>query len=493
VTGSETYHGNALPYSILPDSEIRKISEAIFQVMREIGIKFDLDPRAMDLFSDAGCDVSADGIVKFPIDLVKHSLDLAGKSIKIWNRSATDFIKIGVKRSVFWAGITCINVIDSETGERRPSTKDDLAAITKLGDALMNIDGICLPCKMTEKADARGEMEEFAVMVENTTKPLKYLCQYVEPLQAAIDIAASVRGGLDRLKEKPYFIFTISPMPLCYAQHNIDQIFLVVENGIPANLGGMSIGGASTPITHAGNIVSMMATDFAGIVLVQLIKEGSFCMVGSLPAFMNPLTGSLGGIGEIGPVETARRQTAGLFGLPTSSWAGVSLSAQFNQDAVFELTKSMLQTAHSRAADYVSVGSIEGLLTYSPHALLFCNDIIGHVRHVLKGITVDDERLAFDIIKTVGIGGDFLSEMHTARHCRTEMHLPKYSNTMTYDTWVSRGRKDLVDRIDEDLQNLLQAHQVEPLSSATEKSIDAILKEHGASPGREQNASRIDF
>ncbi len=321
MTRSRTYHGDALPYNILPDPEIEKITETIFQVMGEIGIKFDPDPRAMDLFTDTGCDVSVDGIVKFPTDLVKHSLDSAGKSIKIWNRPATDYIEISTMHSVFWAGITCINVIDRETGERRPSTKDDLATITRLGDALENIDGICLPCKMTEKPDAHGEMEEFAVMVENTTKPLKYLCQYVEPLQAAIDIAASVRGGLDCLKEKSYFILTISPMPLYYTQDNIDQIFLVVENGIPANMGGMSIGGASAPITHAGNIVSMMATDFAGIVLMQLIREGSFCTVGSLPAFMNPLTGGLGGIGEIGAVETARRQTAGFFGLPTSSWA----------------------------------------------------------------------------------------------------------------------------------------------------------------------------
>jgi trimethylamine--corrinoid protein Co-methyltransferase len=472
-----------VPYSILPDSEMQKIRTAIFQVMREVGIKFDPDPRAMDLFSDAGCDVSADGIVTFPTDLATHSLDSAGKSARIWNRSATEFMEISTTQSVFWAGITCINVIDYRTGERRPSTKADLADLSTLGDALTNIDGICLPCKMTERPDVRGEIEEFAVMVENTTKPLKYLCQYVEPLRAAIDMAAAVRGGLNRLKEKPYFILTISPMPLYYAQHNIDQIFLAVENGIPANMGGMSIGGASAPITHAGNIVSMMATDFAGIVLMQLIREGSFCSVGSLPAFMNPLTGNLGGIGEIGAVETARRQTAGLFGLPTSSWAGVSLSPHFNQEAVFELTTSMLQTAQSRAADYVSLGSIDGLLTYSPHALLFCDEMIGLVRHMLKGIGVDHETLAVDVMKNVGIGGDFLSEMHTARHCRTEMHLPKYSNTMAYDAWVSRGSKDLVDRIDDNLQKILDTHRIEPLSSVVKKDIDAILNEHGVSLG----------
>lgn len=474
-----TYQDDAITPGILSDAAVQRMMEAIFQILREIGIKFDADARVMDLFSDAGCDISADGIVKFPTDLVKRSLKSAGKSAKIWNRPATDFIEISTRHSIFWAGLTCINVTDLETGERRPSTKDDLAAITRLANALPDIDGICLPCKMTERPDTHGEMEEFAVMVENTTKPLKYLCQYVEPLQAAIEIAAAIRGGLDVLKEKPYFVFTISPMPLHYVKSNIEQIFLAVENGIPVNLGGMSIGGASAPITHAGNLAGMMATDFAGLVLMQLIKEGAFGMVGSLPAFMNPLTGGLGGIGEIGMVETARRQVAGCFDLPVSSWTGVSLSPQFNQEAVSEITATLLQTVTCRAADYVSLGSIEGLLTYSPHALLFCNELIGLVRHIMDGMKVGDETLALDVMKTVGIGGDFLSEMHTARHCRSDLYLPKYTNTESYDSWISHGSKDLVDRIDDEVRDILKSHQPSSLADPVRTQISAILKKFG--------------
>jgi trimethylamine:corrinoid methyltransferase-like protein len=476
-----TCQDDAIPPGALSDSDVQKMMEAIFQILREFGVRFDADSRVMDLFSGAGCDISADGIVKFPTDLVKRSLESAGKSVKIWNRPATDFIEISTKNSIFWAGLTCINVADLETRERRPSTKDDLAAITRLADALPDIDGICLPCKITERPDAYGEMEEFAVMVENTTKPLKYLCQYVEPLQAAIEIAAAIRGGLDFLKEKPYFVFTISPMPLHYLQTNIDQIFLTVENGIPVNLGGMSIGGASAPITHAGNLASMMSTDFAGFVLMQLIKEGAFGMVGSLPAFMNPLTGGLGGIGEIGLVETARRQVAGCFDLPVSSWAGVSLSPQFNQEAVTEITATLLQTATCRASDYVSLGSIEGLLTYSPHALLFCSELIRLVRHIMDGIRVDEETLALDIMKTVGIGGDFLSEMHTARHCRSDLYLPKYANAESYDAWISEGSKDLVDRIDVEVRKILKTHRPSSLAEPVQTQTSAILKKFGVS------------
>ena len=107
--------------------------------------------------------------------------------------------------------------------------------------------------------------------------------------------------------------------------------------------------------------------------------------------------------------------------------------------------------------------------------------MIEQTRHMLSGIEVDDERLALDVMKAVGIGGDFLAEMHTARHCRTEMYLPKYSNTMTHDAWVSHGSRDLIERIDDDLQNILETHRTEPLPPATKEKITAILKERGAS------------
>lgn len=474
-----TYHGNTPPYNILSDASMQKILETIYQLMREVGIKFDSDPRVLDLLSSEGCDISRDGIVRFPTDLVKSSLNTAGKSARVWNRSCTDFMEISNLHSVFWAGLTCVNIIDFKTGERRPSTKDDLAAITRVADALPDIDGVCLPCKMTDRPDVYGEIEEFAVMAANTTKPLKHLCQYVEPLQAAIEMAAAIRGGLENLKEKPYFVFTISPMPLYFVKHNIDQIFLTVENGIPANFGGMTVGGASAPITHAGNLVNMMATDFAGIVLMQLIKKGSFCMIGSVPAFIDPLTGSLSGMGEMGLTELARSQISRFFGLPMSSGAGTSFSPQFNQHAVFDLTASMWHTVFCRAADYVSVGSIEGMLTYSPHALIFCNEMAGLVRHVLKGMKVDDESLALHVTKSVGIGGDFLSEMHTAIHCRSDLWNPRYLRSMTADQWEQGGKKDVVDRIDGDLQRILATHHPEPLPEPIQRRIGAILAQFG--------------
>ena len=71
---------------------------------------------------------------------------------------------------------------------------------------------------------------------------------------------------------------------------------MLAENSIPMVIGCAPIGGISGPITIAGDIANGLATSFAGITLAQLINKGCFCMEGSLPAFIDPSTGSISAI-----------------------------------------------------------------------------------------------------------------------------------------------------------------------------------------------------
>jgi trimethylamine:corrinoid methyltransferase-like protein len=110
--------------------------------MRETGVAFDPDARVLDRFSDAGCEISADNVVKFESDLVMECLETASKSAKVWDRNGADYLEIKQGDTTFIPGMTCIKVFDLETGEPRESTKEDLATITRVADALPNIDGV---------------------------------------------------------------------------------------------------------------------------------------------------------------------------------------------------------------------------------------------------------------------------------------------------------------------------------------------------------------
>ena len=91
MANQEISPGRTPVYELLSEADVQKIVDAIFQLLRETGVAFDPDPRVLDLFSDAGCDISADHVVRFETDFVKECLQSLPKSSKIWNRDGTDF------------------------------------------------------------------------------------------------------------------------------------------------------------------------------------------------------------------------------------------------------------------------------------------------------------------------------------------------------------------------------------------------------------------
>src|ERR1019366_2856987 len=118
--------------------------------------------------------VSADGIVRIPPELVRECLAAVAKSVRLWDRDGERYIELDNHHTWFFPGMTCIKVYDERTGEPRASTRADLEAITRVADALPNIDGACIACKNVANSDIHGEIDEFSAMAENTTKPLEY-------------------------------------------------------------------------------------------------------------------------------------------------------------------------------------------------------------------------------------------------------------------------------------------------------------------------------
>ena len=81
-------------YEILSEADVQRILDATFQLMREIGVAFDPEPRVLDRFADAGCDITPDNVVKFDRGLVENCLATVSKSAKVWNRDASDYLEI---------------------------------------------------------------------------------------------------------------------------------------------------------------------------------------------------------------------------------------------------------------------------------------------------------------------------------------------------------------------------------------------------------------
>ncbi|MBW2693083.1 MAG: trimethylamine methyltransferase family protein, partial [Deltaproteobacteria bacterium] len=102
-------------YEVLPKSDVEKIIDATFQLLIETGVAFDPDPQVLDRFSDAGCEITADHVVKFKRDLVMECFATLAKSVKIWNRDGTEYREIKDGVTSFIPGMTCIKIFDLDT------------------------------------------------------------------------------------------------------------------------------------------------------------------------------------------------------------------------------------------------------------------------------------------------------------------------------------------------------------------------------------------
>jgi trimethylamine--corrinoid protein Co-methyltransferase len=81
-------------------------------------------------------------------------------------------------------------------------------------------------------------------------------------------------------------------------------------------------------------------------------------------------------------------------------------------------------------ANYIHdiAGLMETDLTVSYEKLVIDDEILGMCQRVLRGIEVNDETLATDLIVEKGPGSDYLAEEHTVRHMRGEFFMPTLAN-----------------------------------------------------------------
>jgi len=475
--------GATAPYDPVSAEQTQRLIDGALTLMRDSGVAFEPGSEALAILRAAsGCTVSEDGVVRFDPELVRDALGAVAKGARLWNRDGTRYIELDCRHTWFIPGMTCIKVYDLDSGMPRDSTAEDLATVSRVADALTNIDAVCIACKNVTRSDIHGEIEEFSIMAANTVKPLEYLCEQAASLGVIIEMAAAIRGGRQELFDKPYFLQIITPLPLNYHAMHTDQLIEAVRAGVPVSIGTLPIGGASTPITTAGSIINSLATDFAAMVLAQLVRRGCFCIGSSDVCFMEPATGSIGNFAQTSLADLVMCQVRRRLALPSfTGAAGYSSASRFNQDAVAELTAGMLQIFFSRPATLDYLGSLDQGLTYSLHALLLCNDLAGLLRTMWQGVQIDDDSLALDLARAVGPRGNYLAQPHTVAHCREHLWQSRYFGPNMPLSAAGGPDTDLYARIDRDLRQLLQSHRPPPLERELEARLRGIRQRFEAS------------
>ena len=128
------------------------------------------------------------------------------------------------------------------------------------------------------------------------------------------------------------------------------------------------------------------------------------------------------------------------------------------------------------------LGMIEMGMTIDYGQMVMDNEFARMIKYLVQGIPVNDETLAVDVIREIGVGKDFLSHGSTYKHMRTQSQPDLIDRRMRED-WQASGGKDIYQRALEQARYILENHQPEPLPDEVLNTIRSIVEEAEAELG----------
>lgn len=472
------YQSNATPqFQILSEDQKQEIYLAALKILRQTGVLVH-EEESLQVLRDAGARIE-DERVYIPSHLVEQSLATAPSSFTVYSRSGDEAknIDIGPNRVYYGPGPTPPYVRDPRTYERRKYVRSDAAAVAKICDVL---DGIGFVESLGTISDVHPDLAdvyEFAEMIAQSDKPIVAWSYTRETCRDIHEIAMAVAGGEEAFQKRPNYIFYAEPLsPLTSSEEAAEKLVYCAKNRIPLIYTSIPMCGGTGPATFAGNLALNLAEALHGVVISQFLSPGAPHVIGGVVSIMDMASSVLAyGGPELSLLSAAQGEMCRYVGLPQWSTGGCTDSKTLDQQAALEGALSVVFAGLAGADLVHDVGYTESGITGSMHQLVMMDEAIQMTQRILKGIEVNEETLALDVIERVGPGGHFLNDDHTYEHFRTEFWFPTLIDRQRWSDWEAAGKQTMGDRVQERINEILDTHEPVPLEPGIQTQLDEIL------------------
>jgi len=415
---------------ILTEEQLHQIHLATLEVLEEVGVKVD-HRQALEIMADSGCRVDFDRrVVKIPEYVLKKSLETAPSRITLFGKTPEYDVVLDDTDTVYtMGGAGALWVLDLE-GNRRPATLQDLVNLTRIQNTLENLH------------------------------------------------IAVLQGSVKEARERPIFVENVCvTSPLFLPNPNTQELIEVAQEGIPMLIEADAVAGATSPFTIGGCLVEKNATILSAIALAQMINPGVPCIYSSSSGIMDMSTGYYSAAApESTLIHLAATQLAHYYHLP---FQGGNTCDSKIPDA---------QMGYERASHFVALalggcniihvatGNLEQMRLASYEQCVIDDEILGASFRIARGIEINRDTLAVDVLKEVGPGGNFLAHPHTLRYLRKNRWIPKLSSRENWETWQMKAGKDMREKAKERVRKILSEPYPEYVSEKAAREIDKIAQ-----------------
>jgi trimethylamine--corrinoid protein Co-methyltransferase len=471
---------------LLSNDEIEAIHLSSLKILEEVGVMIQND-NALKLLADGGADVDASKkIARIPQHLAKQSLVKAPSTIRLYSRDGKHDLLLEGNRVHYDPGSAALYLLDSQSGEIRRPLSRDLADFVRLTDALEHIQAQSTALVVSDAPDVIVDRYRLYIVLKNSPKTVVTGTFSIDGLYDMKDMLAAVCGGEKELARRPMAIFDLCPSaPLKWGDFIVQNLMDCAKYRIPAEILPMPQLGATGPVTLAGSLVQFNAEFLSGLVISQLANPGAPVIYGGSPTTfdMRYLTARLGAM-ETVMMSCAYAQIGKYYDLPTHVYLGLSDTKVVDAQCGFESGIGITLGALAGINMISGPGMLDFENCQSFEKLVMDDTICGMALRLIKGIHVDDETLAVDLIRRVGAGGHYLAQKHTMEWLKKEIFNPSdLVDRQDLSAWKKLGSKDTFQRAKEIAQRILRDHKVEPMPKDIEKNLDEvarnIMRKHG--------------
>lgn len=479
------------PLRFLDTAEMDTLHRNALRILAEIGMKIDHDD-ALDALKGFGCKVDRKARhVLFPQTVTQKCVDKLRADFAARRepeRMSVRYSHVRFRREEFGvhpdfsvnAGGYCVFIYDLN-GERRRATLQDTRDALKMVQQLDQITYTGLPVAAQDVPLAIRPVRMVAELVKHTDKyggiealnlfDIEYICR----------IGEIVRGGAEEFRRRPILVgYAEAKTPLTIDENMCGVMLEYLRRKLPQSLDTMPNAGATAPMHPAGALALGLAETLGGLVLAYAVDRDAVVTLDVTPSYADMRTGIFRYSGaERMPLLGARVQMISeYYGCPSGVHGGKTDATLPGTRVGVEKAISMLYPVLCGAVGFGTVGHVENAVTFSPLQLVIDNEIARYVRRAVQGFEVTDAAVNIDLIRRVGIGGNYLSEIETAEGFREFLNLSPFAGVEAFGVdprgnEAARWEKKAMEKARE-----LMANEVPcPLTSDQVRDVDAVVAE----------------
>ncbi len=453
------------------------IDQQSMECLETFGVKVKSES-VLNLLEKAGADVDHKAqIAKIPERIVREALKTVPKEMTLHGRDPKHNLRIPVS-SWPYVGTSGLGtfIVDINTGKKRDSTVKDIADLVKLADALTGADYIQTSLTATEVNPLTHGLHELWTALQNTTKHVQGVEIFnAEDAKKQIELGALIAGSEEELKRRPHFtVIHCSVAPQMFERDAVEALVEFAKAGVPVTTMSMSLSGGTAPVTMAGTLVNANSENLASLVIGQAASKGARTVYCSSSTPVNMMTGMINYESVNQPLIAAGlAQMAKRYGLPcmVGDW-GLNDSEEPGIPHTFSEAMGIALSTMSGTDLMGGIGALDNAKGMALEQEVIDAYVWENVRKQMTTFEISKNTAALDVIRQVGHGNTFLTNVHTARNFRKEI-IQRDPIKGKFEATLSRS---MVAEAKQTALRLLKEHEVPQLDRSIVQQGNDIIR-----------------